>query len=432
MAAKLKIIASIVLLFFAVIQRPPQAHAAALLLIDAHSGEVLFEDLAGNLWHPASLTKMMTLYVALESIRDKKINMRSRVYISKNATRQPPSKIGFRPGVKIPLQEALEGMFIRSANDLAVAIAEHVGGTEQNFVIKMNKTARRLGMDSTSFANPHGLPDDRQITTARDMAILGRALLREFPEADTLYTAHYAKVRGRKYRSRNLGLLKGFRGADGIKTGYVCASGYNLAASATRDGRQLIAVVLGGTSTGQRNGRVIDLLARGFSDKLRASSLKPRFVEDIQNKKKSMLMPPDFTRRLCKHKGLEVVKGYQLKNYSVVVGHYQSLKTAQKNLRDELIGIRDVVHAGRGAVMRGVGGMASAVITDLQKEDVPETCLQLFQNMGECIIIKPGTYKRPPAPIKPATDEKKNAVTKPDGEEKEKPKSSVKEPPSTS
>jgi len=395
------------------VQKPLEGKAGALLLFDAYTGEVLYEDLAGSLWHPASLTKMMTLYIALKSIRDKKIDPLEPVRISKNATLQPPSKIGLRAGVKLSLPEALDGMFVRSANDLAVAIAEHVGGTEKNFVRLMNRTARELGMNSSSFANPHGLPDDRQITTARDMGILGRALLREFPDADRLYTAHFAKVRGRKYRSRNIGLLKGFRGANGIKTGFICASGYNLVGSATRNGRQLIAVVLGGSSGGTRNKRVMDLLVRGFQDKLRSDLGKPKLITDIENQNLRLSQPIDMTKSVCRQKGIEVIRPYQLKDWSVVVSSHETIRTARKHLRSEMIGLREAVSAGRGVVMRGVAGRLSSVVTGLSEDDAVETCMQINHKIKGCKVVKPGTYKRPPPKkVKPKTDtdpEKKKA-----------------------
>jgi hypothetical protein len=307
-----------------------------------------------------------------------------------------------RVGVKLPLSEALEGMFVRSANDLAVAIAEHVGGSEKNFIKLMNKTARELGMSSTTYANPHGLPDDRQITTARDMGILGRRLLREFPDAERLYTAHFAKVRGRKYRSRNIGLLKRFRGANGIKTGFICASGYNLVGSATRHGRQLIAVVLGGTSGNTRNNRVMDLLARGFSDKLRGDLKMPKRITDIENQKLKLAQPIDLTKSVCRQKGIEVIRPYQLKDWSVIVSSHDTIRTARNHLRTEMIGLREAVFAGRGVVMRGVAGRLSSVVTGLSKYDAVETCLQIKHQIKGCEVVKPGTYKKPPTPPKKA------------------------------
>jgi len=412
MSARLKILFFAGVLLMSFICRPVDSKAGALLLFDAHTGEVLYEDLAGSLWHPASLTKMMTLYIALKSLKDKKVDPLERVLISKNATREPPSKIGLRAGVKIPLHEALEGMFIRSANDLAVAVAEHFGGTKKNFVKIMNATAQDLGMTSSSFANPHGLPDDRQITTARDMGILGRALLREFPEAEKLYTAHFAKVRGRKYRSRNLGLLKGFRGANGIKTGFICASGYNLVGSATRQGRQLIAVMLGGTSGNLRNNRVMDLLARGFNHKLRGDMSHPKRVSDIKNQNLNLAQPIDMTKTVCRQKGIEVIRPYQLKNWSVIVSNHESIRLARKHLRSEMIGLREAVFAGRGVVMRGVAGRLSSVVTDLSEEDAVETCLQINHKIKGCKVIKPGTYKKPPPPVKKPKPKVKKKVEK--------------------
>lgn len=242
---------------------PAPLAAGPALVFDPADGTVLYEEDMDALWHPASLTKMMTAYLVFEKLRAGELTLESKVQCSKNAAAEPPSKIGLPVGGEMGLDLALRTLLVKSANDVAVMLAEKVAGSEAAFIERMNEKAAELGMKRTRFVNPNGLPDDRQITTARDMAYLARALIRDFPEY-----AHYfslKQVRVGKTRLRNYNkLLKTFEGADGMKTGYVCASGYNLVASATRDGRRLVAIVLGGKSGRARNERAAALLEHAF------------------------------------------------------------------------------------------------------------------------------------------------------------------------
>ena len=197
-----------------------------------------------GLWHPASLTKLMTAYLTFEALRDGKLSLEDKITCSEHALSQPPSKIGLPVGGEMTVDLALKALIVKSANDVAVMLAERIAGSEDAFVEKMNETAKRLGMSQTHFFNANGLPNDGQVTTARDMAILGRTLLKEFPQHADLYSMPSFKMGKRTLRSHN-GLLKTFEGADGMKTGFICASGYNVVASAKRDGRRMLAVVLG-------------------------------------------------------------------------------------------------------------------------------------------------------------------------------------------
>jgi D-alanyl-D-alanine carboxypeptidase len=240
-----------------------QAQAAPALVMEAQTGLVIYSEDLDQSWHPASLTKMMTVYLAFEAIRDGKLSLEDNLVCSELANAQPPSKIGLPVGAEMPVPLALRALMVRSANDVAVMFAEHISGSVEAFSQKMNDTAKRLGMTRTYFVNPHGLPDERQISTARDMGLLARALLREFPEYGYLYAMSSFQIGKARVRSHNR-LLQTFDGADGIKTGFICDSGYNVVASATREGRQLVAVVLGARSGSERNERAAALLAHGF------------------------------------------------------------------------------------------------------------------------------------------------------------------------
>ncbi|HET7680010.1 MAG TPA: serine hydrolase [Xanthobacteraceae bacterium] len=240
------------------------AAADAQLLIEAESGKVLHEENATYPWYPASLTKLMTLYVALQAMRDRRVTADTMITVSARAAAEPPAKMGFKAGSQLTLDNALKMMMVRSANDVAVTIAEGISGSVEKFSDEMNSAAHRLGMVQSSFVNPNGLPADNQISSARDLGILARALIRDFPQYGFYW--HIPAIRFGKRVTRNYNrLISRYPGADGMKTGYICASGFNLVASATRNGKQLIAVVLGAPTSTLRAEKAAQLLERGFN-----------------------------------------------------------------------------------------------------------------------------------------------------------------------
>lgn len=240
-----------------------RAEIGSYLLFDMGTGEVIASHDALAPWYPASVTKLMTAYVTFEAVRDGRLKMTSPVKISPQARSQPPSKMGFALGTIITVETALRLILTKSANDVSVALAEAVAGTENRFVERMNKTAADLGMVSTHYQNPHGLPNRGQVTTARDIAVLMLALQEDFPQFADFFTMSGVKLGSRTIRNYNV-LIRRFEGADGMKTGFICSAGFNIAASATRDGRRLGAVVLGGLTGRERNHRTAELLAKGF------------------------------------------------------------------------------------------------------------------------------------------------------------------------
>lgn len=248
--------------------RAPEAQSQdnmryAAIVIDAQTGEPLFVRHADDRRFPASLTKMMTLYLAFEALQQGRARTSDVLTVSRHAASMPQSKLGLAAGQTITLDDAMRATAIRSANDMAVVIAEHLGGSEERFASLMTAKARQLGMTSTRFVNANGLPDTRQTTTARDMSVLARSLMRDFPQYYAYMGQHDWAYNGREYRNTN-GLLREGRGYDGLKTGYTRASGYNLAASAVRDGRRLITIVMGGRSVASRNAHVAELTDTGF------------------------------------------------------------------------------------------------------------------------------------------------------------------------
>ena len=245
---------------------PPSAAIAkyASIVIDADSGAVLHEVNADTPNYPASLTKMMTLYMVFEALEDGALRLDQKITVSRRAARQPPSKLGLRRGEKISVKDIILSLVTKSANDAAAAVAETLGGTERNFAKMMTQRARALGMSRTTFRNASGLPHRRQKTTARDLATLARALRTDFPEYYDFFSTAKFSYKGLTHRNHNK-LLARYDAVDGIKTGYIHASGFNLAASVKRDGRRLIGIVMGGRSPRSRDRHMIDLLERAFT-----------------------------------------------------------------------------------------------------------------------------------------------------------------------
>jgi D-alanyl-D-alanine carboxypeptidase len=273
------------------------AHAAeAHLLIEADTGKVLEAENATYPWYPASLTKLMTAYVTLMAVKQGRITLDTLFTVSPTAAAQSPSKMGFRPGTQVTVDNALKMMMVKSANDMAVVLAEGVGGSIDGFSAEMNAAAQRLGMTQTSYVNPNGLPADGQITSARDLAILARAIIHDLPEYE--YYMHIPSIRYGRRVTHNFNKLIGrFPGADGFKTGFICASGYNLVGSATQNGKRLIAVVLGASSGTMRAVRVAQMLERGFANNT-LSWLRPA-LGTVDNLAPIAATPPNLRDEMC-------------------------------------------------------------------------------------------------------------------------------------
>jgi D-alanyl-D-alanine carboxypeptidase len=239
------------------------AAAGPVILVEADSGRVLYAEDQDHQWYPASLTKIMTAYLTFDALKAGRLKLDDTVTVSEKAYVQAPSKLGLPVGSEITVDLAIRALVVKSANDVAVMLAEKIGGSEEDFVRLMNDTARRLGMTRTHFANPNGLPIPGQVTTARDLARLSRAVLRDFPDQDSLWSLPEVRIGKLRLKTHN-SLLRTFEGADGIKTGFICDAGFNVVASATRDSRRLIAVVLGEPSGRDRSLRAAGMLDHGF------------------------------------------------------------------------------------------------------------------------------------------------------------------------
>ncbi|KRD27821.1 D-alanyl-D-alanine carboxypeptidase [Rhizobium sp. Root274] len=258
-----RVMVAIAAVLFATLATTSGANAAkyAGVVIDAKTGKVLYSEDADSLRYPASLTKMMTLYLTFEALESGRISLNSKVPISKNAAKEPPSKLGVGAGKSVTVEQAILALVTRSANDVATALGEYLGGSEQRFAQLMTAKARSLGMTKTTYRNAHGLPNTAQMTTARDQARLGIALRQHFPQ----YYGYFS-TRSFTFGKQTIGnhnrLVGTVRGVDGIKTGYTGAAGYNLATSAQADGRSIVAVILGASSGARRNAQMTALVQR--------------------------------------------------------------------------------------------------------------------------------------------------------------------------
>ncbi|MGB6117914.1 MAG: D-alanyl-D-alanine carboxypeptidase family protein, partial [Mesorhizobium sp.] len=236
------------------------ANAGPSILVDGNTGVVLEQNDAFARWYPASLTKLMTTYVAFRAIDAGEVTLASPVRVSINATKEKPSKMGYPAGTVVTLENALRMIMVKSANDIATAIGESLGGSTEAFAARMNSEAKRIGMTGSNFVNPHGWHDERQYTTAHDMAVLALALKRDYPQYASFFDIE-ALSDGKVTIPNHNDMIFRFEGADGMKTGYTCDAGYNLVVSANRNGRTMVAVVLGATSVGGRTDDAAELLA---------------------------------------------------------------------------------------------------------------------------------------------------------------------------
>lgn len=268
----------------------------AAFIMHADSGDVLFSRHADSRRYPASLTKMMTLYLLFDELEAGRLTMSSELPISSRAVGQPPSKLGLSAGSTISVEEAIDALIIKSANDVAVVVAEAISGSEWRFARKMTEKAHELGMRHTNFRNASGLPNSKQTTTARDLATLARRLIQDFPQYYSYFSAESFTWNGKTYRTHNR-LIKTFDGAEGMKTGYTRRSGFNLVTSASRNGNRLIGVVLGGRSVRTRDAHMRQILNTAFSEIDRHPSLiaalyrntpspriKPTLLAELQKK----------------------------------------------------------------------------------------------------------------------------------------------------
>ncbi len=313
---------------------PAVSPSGPALLIDANSGEVLRAERAGEAWYPASLTKLMTAFVVFKKIRDGKMTLTQQLPVSALAASQVPSKVGVPAGKSVEVDWALQAMLVYSANDMAYVLAEGASGSIANFSAEMNQVAKELGMTATHFVNPNGLFDPRHVTSARDLGVLAAVLLKEFPQHAKYFDQDYLKLGQRRLANRN-SLLREMPEADGMKTGFVCNSGFNLVASATRNGRKLIAVVLGTKSGHARMISAQGLLEQGFAQPANALAAKVATVANVQ---RGAILPVDMTQKVCPRKNPALMAdAAMMDGWSVSFGTFEDAAKADLALRGKLL-----------------------------------------------------------------------------------------------
>ena len=299
-------------------------HACATpsIVVDVASGEVVSQEDATKSWYPASLTKLMTVYVALNAAADGRISLSTPLVVSPRAARMAPSKMGFRPGTEVTLDNALKMLMVKSANDIAVTIAEGVSGSVDAFAKEMNAAAARIGMRESHFANPNGLPDSSQVTSARDMAQLGRALYVQFPDQAQLFNIGALQL-GRQIINTHNGMLGRYPGADGMKTGFTCSAGFNLVGSATRGGRKLIVVVMGAPSATTRTIKAASLLDRGFASSASGGSLLSLSSFGVGS-------APDMRDEVCRNRGKATAQFMaEIEDMAVPLGNTAAMRSPE-------------------------------------------------------------------------------------------------------
>jgi D-alanyl-D-alanine carboxypeptidase (penicillin-binding protein 5/6) len=385
----------------------------AAIVIDANSGEVLYDKRADSPRYPASVTKVMTLYLAFEALSEGRLKPTDRIVISPRAAAQAPTKLGLPVGDSLTVDEAIRAMTVKSSNDIAVAVAERLAGSESRFAALMTLRGQELGMRNTRFVNASGLPDSRQISTARDLAILSRATMRDFPQYYSYFSLKGFSFRGNYVRGHNR-LLDNMEGFDGLKTGYTNASGFNLAGSAVRDGRRLIAVVLGGQSTAWRDNNMEDLLLTGFDVlKRRAKGDRTTIASNLyEEEPRGPVMRPSTEQGDGDQSGLKIVltetprqpsalkvaptlKAAQARvvaapkgEWSVQVGAFKSKSLANTQL--ELVRKRfaKAVADAEGAV-EGAGGSFRAQFQGLTAEAARSACATIKAKRQPCMVLSP-------------------------------------------
>jgi len=372
------------------------------VVVDADSGQVLIANQPNALWYPASLTKMMTVYLAFEDIKAGKHKLNETVTVSSSAAGQEPFKFGFRTGEKITLQQAINATIVASANDAAAVVAEQIGGNEHDFAIRMTETAHRLGMSRTIFRNATGLPNAEQVTTAADMARLGMALLHNFPEYYHFFSDRSVTVNGRSSPTVN-GILVNYKGADGIKTGFTCGAGYNLVASAKHGERRLVGVLLGGGNRGERASEMAALLNSGFG---RTTSDLP-LLNDLSLKidaSENAAPPTRLKAGECSQ--TMVASGsssgtVRLAGWGTVFGSFSSVGQAQQALAAAKRQMPSAL-AGKGQaaiVRKDYEGMSrySALLVGFGQIEAGRTCKAMWDNNIYCLALSPQVLGNPQA-----------------------------------
>ena len=355
------------------------------LLFDAFTGEVISQERAGEPWYPASLTKLMTSYVVFRKLRSGVLKLDQKIPISALAHSQPASHTGLPTGALVTVDFALQAMLVYSANDMAYVLAEGTSGTVKNFAKEMNDVAKDMGLAATHFENPNGLFDPRQITSARDIGIIAALIINQFPE-HSHYFAQEAVMVGKRRLPNHNSLIRLMPEAVGMKTGFVCNSGYNLVGSAIKSGRQLISVVLGARNGGQRAQLSQFLLQSGFE---RPTEPQHPKVAEIVDQIYGAIVPADMTKAVCRKKApVTPVNAHNMAGWAVSFGTYPDALKADMALRGRLISPAGIEAGGTGGVVKmpNKAGYA-AMLWNLEMASSLSLCNQYKQDGAPCDVM---------------------------------------------
>lgn len=394
---------------------PPALAAGPSVLFDPATEEVISQDRAGDPWYPASITKLMTAYIVFQKLKAGKLKLDQKILVSDLAHSQPPSKIGVPVGQSVSVDFALQALLVYSANDMAYVLAEGASGSISAFAADMNAQARKLGMTGSHFVNPNGLFDYRHITTARDIAILASTLLAEFPEYDHYFSQPFLSIGKRRLSNRN-SLLRQMKEADGMKTGFVCNSGFNLVATATHNGRRLGAVIFGANSGKHRVDLAEMLLTDGYS---RPVTARPR-LQSIPNVQTGGIVPTDMTSQVCKHKPVTLALSKTLGGWGISFGNYENSATADMALRGRMLSSSGMELPGTPGVIRLPEKLGyAAAMWNLDKATSEAACARYRAEKAPCEVLPPETFAKiatlvpDPAPPSVTADPEGDEASKP-------------------
>lgn len=393
---------------FVLAAAPARAVLGPALVFDADTGEVLIEERADEPWYPASLTKLMTAYLVFDALEAGELRLDQMIPVSEAAAKLPASKIGIPAGNSIKVELALQALLIHSANDMAAVLAEAVSGSVVEFVDEMNATARTLQMTGTRFANPHGLPDPRQVTTARDMGLLAGVILDRFPLSQAYFAAPEFVIGGVALRNRN-GLLRQMPEADGMKTGFICDSGFNLVASATLDGRRLVSVVMGAKSAPSRN-VLSQVLLESAATIARSRKERPTLLA-IDPPPPGSAQPESLGQMMCHGAPkVKLSRPGEPTDWGVSLGRYPAPLTAEAILTGRLLADGEVpADTPRGVVHDTSTDEYIALVWDMSMRETMDLCARLQRHDAPCEVMSPSAFAEmakpkgmagdPPVPI---------------------------------
>ena len=395
-ATTITCVATALLLFFIIYPNSAFARYASIV-IDADTGRVLHATNPDTRNYPASLTKMMTLYLVFEAIESGQLKLKQRLPVSARASGMTPSKLGVKRGESITVETIIMALVTKSANDAAVVVAEFLGGTEAKFARIMTKKARAIGMRRTSFRNASGLPNRRQLSTARDMALLAKKLVQNFPQQYRYFSRQRYSFRGKEYKNHNT-LLITYPGTDGIKTGYIRASGFNLAASVSRNGRRLIGVVFGGRTAKSRDQHMAIILERGFRKSstitTKPAALPRKRPTTVASRPKSAAAPrpqPAPTRKLSSWQTYPTpTTSFVAEEWAIQVGAYQKIEPARLVLRQAIARIPKLTKNTRISISPFTAGntlMYRARLIGLSSASARKACKRLERRKIPCVAI---------------------------------------------